>query len=57
MFFHLGMFIPQGATDIIINIGIGRYIGFPDMGNAYQYRLSVSVDKKAHIGSLADIMK
>ena len=49
--------IHQGATDIIIGIGIGRCIGFPDMGNAYRYRLSVSADKKAHIGSLADIMK
>ena len=45
----------QGATDIII--GIGRYIGFADMGNAYRYRLSVSANKKAHIGNLANIMK
>ena len=45
----------QGATDMII--GIGRFIGIADMGNAYRYRLSVSADKKAHIGSLADIMK
>ena len=36
---------------------IGRVIGKADMGNAYRYRLSVSADKKAHIGSLADIMK
>ena len=53
--------VGQGATDIIIgiadSIGIGRYIGFPDMGNAYRYQLLVSADKKAHIGSLADIMK
>ena len=46
----------QGATDMIIGIGIGRYIGIgrfigkADMGNAYRYRLSVSADKKAHIG-------
>ena len=40
----------QGATDMIIGIGIGRFIGIADMGNAY--RLSVSADKKAHIGSL-----
>ena len=30
---------------------IGRYIGFADIENAYRYRLSVSADKKAHIGS------
>ena len=37
-------------------IGIGRFIGIADMGNAYRYRLSVSADKKAHIGSLTDIV-
>ena len=31
---------------------IGRYIGFADIANAY--RLSVSADKKAHIGGLTD---
>ena len=36
-------------------IGIGRFIGIADMGNAYRYRLSVSADKKAHIGSLTDM--
>ena len=46
----------QGATDIIIGIGIGRYIGFADMGNAYRYWLSVSADKKSHIGRLTDIL-
>ena len=52
----------QGATDMIIGIGIGRYIGIgrfigiADMGNAYRYRLSVSADKMAHIGSLTDIL-
>ena len=54
--------ISQGSTDMIIGIGIGRYIGIgrfigkADMGNAYRYRLSVSADKKAHIGSLTDIL-
>ena len=33
---------------------IGRYIGFADIANAYRYRLSVSADKKAHIGGLTD---
>ena len=51
------LWLEQGATDIIIGIGIGQYIGLADMRNAYRYRLSVSADKKAHIGSLADIMK
>ena len=37
----------QGATDMIIGIGIGRYIGIgrfigiADMRNAYRYRLLV----------------
>ena len=34
---------------------IGRYIGFADKENAYRYRLSVSADKEAHIGSLTDM--
>ena len=52
----------QGATDMIICIGIGRYIGIgrfigiADMRNAYRYRLSVSADKKSYIGSLTDIL-
>ena len=52
----------QGATDMIIGIGIGRYIGIgrfigiADMRNAYRYRLSVSADKKSYIGSLTDIL-
>ena len=33
---------------------IGRYIGFADTANAYRYRLSVSADKKVHIGGLTD---
>ena len=55
-------YISQGATDMIIGIGIGRYIGIgrfigiADMRNAYQYRLSVSADKKSYIGSLTDIL-
>ena len=50
----------QGATDMIIvigrYIGIGRFISIADMENAYRYRLAVSADKKAHIGSLTDIL-
>ena len=50
----------QGATDMIIvisrYIGIGRFIGFANLENAYWYRLSVSADKKPHIGNLADIL-
>ena len=34
---------------------IGRYIGFTDNRKAYRYRLSVSADKEAHIGSLTDM--
>ena len=34
---------------------IGRYIGFADKENAYRYRLSVSADKEAHIGSHTDM--
>ena len=34
------------------SFGIGRYIGLADMGKPYRYRLSVSADKKIHIGSL-----
>ena len=41
----------------LIGSGIGRYIGMADMGNAYRYWLSVSADKKAHIGNLANIIK
>ena len=37
-------------------IGIGQYIGMADMGNAYRYWLSVSADKKVHIGSHTDIL-
>ena len=37
------------------SIGIGQYIGFADMGKAYRYRLSVSADKEAHIGSHTDM--
>ena len=50
----------QGATDMIIGIGIGRYIGIgrfigiADMRNAY--RLLVSANKKSYIGSLTDIL-
>ena len=53
----------QGATDIIISmvigryIGIGRFIGIADMRNAYRYQLLVSADKKAHIGSLTNAVK
>ena len=35
---------------------IGRYIGFADIENAYRYRLSVSADMNAYIGSLTDIL-
>ena len=42
----------QGATDIII--GFGRFIGIADLGNAYQYQLSLLTNKKSYIGSLAD---
>ena len=54
--------LKQGATDMIIGIGIGQYIGIgrfigiADMRNAYRYRLSVSADKKSYIGSLTDIL-
>ena len=41
---------------MIIGIGIGRFIGMADIGNAYRYRLLVSADKEAHIGSLTDIL-
>ena len=34
---------------------IGRYIGFTDNRKAYRYRLSVSADKEAHIGSHTDM--
>ena len=44
----------QGATDMIIVIG--RFISIADMENAYRYRLAVLADKKAHIGSLTDIL-
>ena len=43
----------QRQTDMPIYIGIGRYIGFTDNRKAYRYRLSVSADKKAHIGAVA----
>ena len=43
----------QGATDMIIVIG--RFISIADMENAYRYRLAVSADKKAHIGSTTNM--
>ena len=34
---------------------IGQYIGFTDNRKAYRYRLSVSANKEAHIGSTTDM--
>ena len=35
---YIQFMLHQGATDIIIGIGIGQYIGLLDMENAYRYR-------------------
>ena len=42
----------SASADISV---IGRYIGFTDNRKAYRYRLSVSADKEAHIGSHTDM--
>ena len=45
----------QRQTNMPIFISIGRYIGFTNNKKAYQYLLSVSADKEAHIGSPTDM--
>ena len=42
----------SASADISV---IGQYIGFTDNRKAYQYRLLVSADKEAHIGSHTDM--